>query len=100
MQIPAPLEKKIATDRAIRPAIDAAITDFEPWRRLLFLDDEQPEIEPSLLSQQWRDIIREPVIPFDLDERRTKLAHAYEILKPYIEGLQAEEASGRLRRRR
>ncbi|HEX8230895.1 MAG TPA: hypothetical protein VF826_16485, partial [Chloroflexia bacterium] len=38
----------------------------------------------SILTQRWREIIREPVIPYDLEERRTKLAYAYERLAEYL----------------
>jgi hypothetical protein len=57
-----------------------------------FLAKEQPTVEPGGLSAFWRDIIREPVIPFDPVERRTKLAHAYELLRADLEALQADAA--------
>jgi hypothetical protein len=44
-----------------------------------------PVTELSPLAKAWKEIIRRLDIPYDLDERRSKLAHAYEILAPYIE---------------
>ncbi len=41
-------------------------------------------IKPDGLSKYWKEVIRHPVIPFDMDERRNKLAHAYEVLSPYF----------------
>lgn len=42
------------------------------------------------LSLAWEQLIREPVIPYDPEERRRKLAHAYEVLAPYIEKIEAD----------
>ncbi|HEX8830070.1 MAG TPA: hypothetical protein VF705_02835, partial [Longimicrobium sp.] len=35
------------------------------------------ETEPSRLSELWREIVRQPVIPFDMATRRAILAHAF-----------------------
>jgi molecular chaperone HtpG len=45
----------------------------------------------------WEEVIGHPVIPYDPEERRKKLARAYEFLAPYLEGMEpdaggAEEA--------
>jgi molecular chaperone HtpG len=53
-----------------------------------FLAKKQDEAEPEGLAYYWKEIIREPVIPYDLEERRRKLAHAYEVLAPYIEKIE------------
>jgi hypothetical protein len=55
-----------------------------------FLAENQENGEPEGLAYYWKEIIREPVIPYDLEERRTKLAHAYEVLAPYIEKLEKD----------
>ncbi len=39
----------------------------------------------SMLHTLWNEIIREPAIPYNVDERKAKLAHAFELLAPYIE---------------
>ena len=39
---------------------------------------------PSPLMVAWNEFIRESFIPYDEDLRRKKLAHAYEVLAPYI----------------
>jgi hypothetical protein len=50
-----------------------------------YLEDEPfTEIRPSSIAEQWREIIKLPYIPYDLDERREKLKHAYKKLAPYI----------------
>lgn len=44
---------------------------------------------PSIFAQMWEDTIRHPVIPYGLDERHDKLAHAYEELAGYIKKWEA-----------
>lgn len=46
-------------------------------------------VEGNALVQLWTEIIREPIIPFDLGERRSTLKHAYDVLAPYIEAHEA-----------
>ncbi|MDT5268658.1 MAG: molecular chaperone HtpG [Acidobacteriota bacterium] len=44
-------------------------------------------VEPQSMSQleeAWRSIIKFPYIPYDRETRKTKLAHAYKELWPYI----------------
>lgn len=36
------------------------------------------------ISNVWRKIIRDPIIPYDPDERRKRLDHAFKELAPYI----------------
>jgi hypothetical protein len=43
----------------------------------------KPEPECSV-GHYWEEIIRQPLIPFDLAERRSKLSYAYEALSEYI----------------
>lgn len=78
--------------------------DTIPMAAEWFLADEQPEIEPSNIAISWKEIIREPVIPYDPEERRMKLAHAYEVLAPYLERIKrdelAKEAEGQAKTRR
>lgn len=44
---------------------------------------ELRELPP--LMKLWKDIIKVPLIPYDVSERRAKLAHAFAELKPYVE---------------
>lgn len=52
----------------------------------LFLKQEAlSEAQPTVsLGYYWEKIIRDPVIPFDLTERQTKLTHAYAALSEYL----------------
>jgi hypothetical protein len=50
-----------------------------------FLNKSEKEPEKNIFERLWKEIIDYPVIPFDLAIRQSKLAKAYEILKPYIE---------------
>lgn len=42
------------------------------------------KVSPSPLAQVWKDIIGQPLIPFDLETRKRELAHAYEELATEI----------------
>jgi molecular chaperone HtpG len=43
----------------------------------------------------WAQVMRSPIIPYDIERRRTLLAHAYKELEPYIEdALKRAAASG------
>ncbi|HWS55221.1 MAG TPA: hypothetical protein VN228_13885 [Pyrinomonadaceae bacterium] len=58
-----------------------------------FLDREEVSelsVKQSQLARLWETIIREPVIPYDLQERREKLAHAYRALAPYVEKIEGD----------
>ena len=44
----------------------------------------------SPIAQAWSDIIGDPVIPYDPENRREVLAHAYQALAAYIEAHQLE----------
>lgn len=46
------------------------------------------------IMQRWHEVIHHPVIPFDIDERKTKLAHAYEELDYFIKCHEAMKAKG------
>jgi hypothetical protein len=51
----------------------------------------EPEIQDAKLSPiatAWQEIIGQPVIPYDLEERRRTLAGAFDTLKGYISGLE------------
>jgi hypothetical protein len=41
--------------------------------------------EKSVFANIWDDIVRSPIIPYSLTERKSKLAHAYEVLEAEIE---------------
>ena len=44
-----------------------------------------PPENMSPISRHWSEIIKLPYIPYDMDERKSLLAHAFEELAPYIE---------------
>ncbi len=46
----------------------------------------------TLFAEVWRDIIRNPIIPYNVEERKQKLGHAYNVLRPYIEKHEAKRA--------
>lgn len=48
----------------------------------------------ELLAARWREVIGEPVIPFDPDTRRRVLRHAYERLAPHIAVHEAMKSDG------
>ena len=52
---------------------------FHPDAPVPMQEIEQP------IAKAWHEIIREPIIPYDPNERRKKLAHAFKELAPYIE---------------
>ncbi|MCW3051474.1 MAG: molecular chaperone family-like protein, partial [Chthonomonadales bacterium] len=56
----------------------------QPWIAEWFIKPILSSPIPIGLQSYWNDIIRYPVIPYDLNERKTKLAHAYEVLAPYM----------------
>jgi hypothetical protein len=41
--------------------------------------------EPTRLSRAWNEIIRVPVIPFSMADRREQLPHAFEELRDYLD---------------
>ncbi len=62
---------------------------FGQW----FLDPHKSGLPPSRLQKLWIEIIGQPLIPYDMDQRREQLKHAFERLKPYIELIEAERES-------
>lgn len=50
-----------------------------------FLSDKQPDFEPGTFGQIWEDLIRIPVIPYDMVARKRDLAEAFIQLAPYID---------------
>ena len=71
--------EKIITNLSKQEKLSLSIIAAE-----LFLEENETEPEQTDLDYLWQEIIREPVIPFDIDERRLKLGHAYEVLADYI----------------
>jgi molecular chaperone HtpG len=50
-----------------------------------YLSQDQPETKDlSPIAKSWMEIVGAPIIPFDVEERRTKLHRAYDLLKNYI----------------
>ena len=51
-----------------------------------YLDYRQSPAKLSLIARIWKQYIGAPFIPYDVEERRANLAHAFENrkLKPYI----------------
>jgi hypothetical protein len=66
--------------------------DYTKWSCALaewYFEENQKKGEKSVFAQIWDDIIRFPVIPYDLEERQKVLCHAYEELKVNIENYKA-----------
>lgn len=57
-----------------------------------FANDETSIVEMSPVARAWKDIIGSPVIPYDKQERRRLLAHAYALLAPYVEAHERDVA--------
>lgn len=53
----------------------------------LFLKDPLPQRVQSELSvgRSWEQIIREPVVPFSVNERQSRLKHVYHALSEYLD---------------
>ena len=45
---------------------------------------EEKEPEFSRITLRWREVIQQPLIPYDLSRRKKDLAYAYEVLKNYL----------------
>ena len=66
---------------------------LQPHASLLaewYLSDPVDRTPRSPISQAWSNIIRDPVIPYDLQTRRDILPHAFQTLASYIEAHQLE----------
>lgn len=50
----------------------------------VYLSDQHPKIGKSLVAEAWQRIVGDPIIPYDLKERRRKFAKAYGVLDAYI----------------
>jgi len=48
-------------------------------------DIEADDETETVLVPLWKQIMAEPVVPFDLMQRRERFANAYKLLQPYIE---------------
>lgn len=62
--------------------------DYKKWPCVIaewYLGENPKKNEESVLEQIWNEIIRSPVIPYDLIERKKKLIHAYQELAADIE---------------
>jgi molecular chaperone HtpG len=60
-------------------------------------------LAPQGLSRVWKEIVRQPVIPFDLEERKAKLGSAYELLQKYFaehQAINSHRSGGPARRSR
>ena len=63
-------------------------TDYVKWPCIIgewYLQKDTPKYDSSILAQVWEHIIKQLTIPYDLNERRKKLAGAYKELKHYID---------------
>jgi molecular chaperone HtpG len=70
---------------------DASLYNDPPIIAEWFIGDTpEPLPTPSRIAARWDEVIREPVIPYDPEERRRKLTYAYEVLAPYIEKFEEE----------
>jgi hypothetical protein len=64
------------------------IPDINNWPSVLaewYFDENAKQNEISVFSQIWDDLVRSPVIPYDLNERKKRLSHAYKELETHIE---------------
>jgi hypothetical protein len=71
------------------PALDKIASapssdDFDSVAEWYLPKEGVREVEPSRIGRIWASIVKQPIIPFDADERRRTLAHAYEALAPYV----------------
>jgi hypothetical protein len=48
----------------------------------------------GIISERWDEIIRYPLIPFDVTARERELRHAYEMLAPLVRGHEAMKEAG------
>ncbi len=65
-----------------------AISDINSWPSIIaewYFEDSTGTIEKSKFSSLWDDLIRNPVIPYDLTERKNKLSYAFQELEADIE---------------
>lgn len=79
--------------------------DINYWPSIIaewYFENHITAIENSLFSSLWNNLIRQPVIPYDLTERKRKLNHAFQELQEDIENYKAtkELIENELRRRR
>jgi hypothetical protein len=62
--------------------------DYNDWPDLLAIwhfAKKQSIVKPSPIANMWQKIVGDdPIIPFDMDERREKFKHAFKELEPYI----------------
>ncbi|MFC1713437.1 ATP-binding protein [Candidatus Poribacteria bacterium] len=82
-----PLEGDLI-DIAEQTPLDKDTGQYAILAKWYFGDNDQ-EIELSPLARLWKELIGSPVIPYDPEERRQKLARAYKELKPYIKAHEA-----------
>lgn len=45
---------------------------------------DEPSNKPNIFTKSWNELIQQDYIPYDLEERKKQLSHAYEELKDYI----------------
>jgi hypothetical protein len=62
-----------------------------PQFLLMIYPNQDEQHSRSRLSEIWREVIQLPYIPYNIEERRTKLADAYKQLAPYIEAWNATQ---------
>lgn len=55
------------------------------WAEVFYSDTISARDDRDFVSDWWLEIIRNPIIPFDLKMRREQLAHAYAELSYYVE---------------
>ncbi len=63
------------------------VESFDPLANVVgewYFSNTKEEFELSAIGKAWREFIREPVIPYEVKERREKLSHAYEELARFV----------------
>ena len=67
----------------LRPPSHVVIVDARIRQDML------PKVPKSPVSERWMELFRMPAIPYDLQERREKLAHACKVLDEYVRAWEA-----------
>jgi len=67
---------------------EAVTTKPFDWKSAIiaewYFNEPKGNTQLSALSKAWIEIIRDPIIPYDIEERRKKLTHAFKYLDSYI----------------
>jgi hypothetical protein len=76
-----------STDLVVSPEHDAPTGRFGELFMVNPLQWDRPELKDdpkSVLARYWLEIIRQPFIPYDMEQRRFQLPHAFDALREYL----------------